>query len=113
MKISIRTHAKQLNHLAWGVRRKHGLTWKAAMGHAFRALRMKETLSTGVVNFSFTKVSDGSTRVANGTRDLNAIPAAFHPKGTSTKPETTNTVTFFDVDAQGWRSFSIDTLNPA
>lgn len=113
MKISIKTHGSAINHLAWGVMRKHNLTWKQAIAHAFDALRMKSRLSTGIVNFSFTKISDGSTRKAVGTRDLAAIPAQFHPKGESTKPETTNVVTYFDIEAKGWRSFDISNLNPA
>jgi len=112
-KISIRTHAKQINHLAWGVRRSHGLTWRQAFHHAVKALTMKESLSNGIVNFSFKKVSDGSIRAAKGTRSLEVIPTELHPKGTSTKPETTNVVTYFDIDSNGWRSFDISNLIPS
>lgn len=113
MKISIKTHGSQINHLAWGVKRRHNLTWKQAIAHAFKALRMKQELSNGVVNFSYVKVSTGEIRNASGTRDIANIPAAFHPKGTSTKPETTNVVSYFDLDAQGWRSFDIANLAPS
>ena len=112
MKFSIRTHGKAINHLAWGVVRKYGMTWKDAYAHAIKALSMKDRLTTGVVEFSFTKL-DGTHMDAKGTRDLNLITAAKHPKGTSTKPETTNVVGYFDLAINEWRSFDITTLNPA
>jgi len=112
MKISIKTHGKAINHLAWGVVRKNGMTWKQAYHHAVNALSMKERLSSGVVEFKFTKL-DGTLRPAKGTRSLEFIPAQFHPKGTSTKPETTNVVSFFDVENNGWKSFDIANLVPS
>lgn len=111
--ISIRTHAKQLNHLAWGAKKRHGMTWKAAMQFAFDALRIKQRMATSVISFAYIKLSTGEVRNAKGTRDLAVIPTDKHPKGTSTKPETTNTVSYFDLDVQGWRSFDVTNLTPA
>ncbi len=118
MKISIKTHGSQINHLAWGAIKRFKangktLTWKDAFAFAVDALNMKSRLSSGVVNFSFVKVSTGEVRAAVGTRDLANIPTEFHPKGTSTKPETTNVVSYFDLDAAGWRSFDITNLIPS
>jgi hypothetical protein len=118
MKISIATHGKQINHLAWGAIRRFKsngkvLSWKEAFHFAVGALSMKERLSTGVVNFAFVKVSTNETRLAKGTRDLANIPVEFHPKGTSTKPETTNVVSYFDLDSKGWRSFDVTNLVPS
>lgn len=117
MKISIRTHGKSINHLAWGAikaakQRGKTRTWKEAFAHAIDALTIKDRLSTGIVTFTFTKL-DGSLRPAKGTRSLEFIPAEFHPKGTSKKPETTNVVSFFDVENKGWKSFDITTLIPS
>jgi hypothetical protein len=112
MKISIKKNGSQINHLAWGVKRRHGLTWKQAITHAFDALRMKQRLSTAIVNFSFTKVSDGTTRIAKGTRDLGLIPSSKHPKKESA-PKSTNVVNYFDLGANDWRSFDISNLNPS
>lgn len=118
MKISIKTHGSQINHLAWGAIRSFkargkSLSWKEAFAFAVDALNIKNRLATGVVEFSFVKVSTGEVRAAKGTRELSNIPAEFHPKGTSTKSETTNVVSYFDLGSQGWRSFDISNLIPS
>jgi hypothetical protein len=118
MKISIKTHGASINHLAWGAIRRFKangktLTWKQAFAFAVDALNVKDRMATGVVEFSFVKVSTGEVRAAKGTRELSNIPSEFHPKGTSTKSETTNVVSYFDLGVQGWRSFDISTLIPS
>lgn len=61
-------------------------------------------LNKGEVNFKFIK-KDGSTRIAKGTRNLGSIPESQHPKG---GVASSLVLPFFDLDAQGWRSLSID-----
>lgn len=61
-----------------------------------------------VVEVTFTKV-DGSTRVLRGTLKETEIPADKTPKG-SARAENVNVVSLFDVEAQDWRSFRIDSL---
>ena len=112
-KINIRTHAKQLNHLAWGAKKRHGLTWKEAMKFAFDSLRIKERMAKEVVSFAFIKLSTGEVRKANGTRNFDLIPADKHPKESKPSKDTTNTVKFFCVDKGEWRSFDISQLTPA
>lgn len=103
--------------MAWGAIRRFKsngkvLSWKDAFAFAIDALNIKEHLSKGVVNFSFAKVDTGEVREAKGTLELSAIPAELHPKGTGKHPETTNTVKYYDLDKQGWRSFDIANLIP-
>ncbi|CAL9972086.1 hypothetical protein VPHK567_0163 [Vibrio phage K567] len=76
-----------------------------------------DLLKTGIVEFEFEK-ADGSVKTVKGTRDLSCIAEEFHPKprpvkldedGNEIKYEKTEkqkaTCGYFDVDAQGWRSF--------
>jgi hypothetical protein len=67
---------------------------------------LKEQLKQGIVEFSYTK-KDGSIRLAHGTTKTEIIKEYnAEPKGTSdTKSLNDSVVRYFDIDAQGWRSF--------
>lgn len=67
-------------------------------------------LYRGVVNFEFKK-KGGELREMNATLVTSQIPAR-HIKEESPNPPTSdqNLIVCWDVDAQGWRSFNIDTL---
>lgn len=65
-------------------------------------MTIEEAMMDNIVTFTFTKV-DGSHRIASGTRDLNLIPKAFHPKGTG-KTDVPGIIKFFDWNKQAWRS---------
>lgn len=59
------------------------------------------------VKFVYMK-KDGTRRQARGTRKLSAIPENSHPgEGTSFRPESPNTIKYYDFDAEGWRSFLV------
>lgn len=66
---------------------------------------LRERLLTSIVHFSFTK-KDGTLREAYGTlrSDLIATPA-----GESSAPNTA-IGTYFDIEANGWRSYIIANL---
>lgn len=66
-------------------------------------------LETDIVTFTFTKVNN-SSRIAEGTRNLDLIPKAHHPKGTSKSEKPANLVTFFDWQKQTWRSCKLDAI---
>ena len=78
--------------------------------YAMRAARkienLRERLRKGSVLFVYVK-GDGTRRVALGTLSPELIPADKMPK--STDEETYKTrlalVTYYDLDAHGWRSF--------
>lgn len=61
-----------------------------------------------VIEVTFTKV-DGSTRVLRGTLQESAIPTDKAPKGNG-RVENLDIVSLFDIEAQDWRSFRIDSL---
>lgn len=69
---------------------------------------VRDLASRQIIEVTFTKV-DGSTRVLLGTLDPDEIPADKAPKGTG-KAENPMVVALFDVEAQDWRSFRIDSI---
>lgn len=73
------------------------------------ARTLRARLAAGIVQFKFTKVSDGQERPATGTTLLDLIPPAFRPIGTSRRPST-DVVAYFDLDRMAWRSCRIDNL---
>lgn len=71
---------------------------------------LKEQLKQGIVEFSYTK-KDGSTRLAHGTTKTEILKEYnAEPKGTADKQLNDSVVRYFDIDAQGWRSFCSDNL---
>jgi hypothetical protein len=71
---------------------------------------LKEQLKNGIVEFSYTK-KDGSIRLAHGTTNLDIIKEYnAEPKGASDRQLNDSVVRYFDIDAQGWRSFCSDNL---
>jgi hypothetical protein len=72
---------------------------------------LKKDLNARVVNVSFKKVTDGSTRKMRCTRKLALIPEQFHPKmKTRAKPDV---AVVFDLDANDWRSFHYNSVRSA
>ena len=62
---------------------------------------LKEKLHEGEVNFEYLK-KDGTIRKARGTLDTGMIPECYWPKEQPTAPDN---VRYWDLDADGWRSF--------
>lgn len=63
-----------------------------------------ERMQNGSVKFSYTKL-DGTLRTATGTTKLEMIPEEYHPKDTGMNtPEAVQR--YFDIDKNGWRSFT-------
>jgi hypothetical protein len=63
-----------------------------------------------LVHLKFTK-ADGTARVMRATRNPTVIPDEFLPKESAAlKAESDQTVRCFDVEAEGWRSFRVDSL---
>ncbi|AGN30176.1 hypothetical protein VPFG_00174 [Vibrio phage nt-1] len=76
-------------------------------------VNIDDLLKNGKVTFEFEK-ADGSVKTVTGTRNLDFIPAEFHPKdkplaeGEAPKEKTEKqkaTCGYFDLEANGWRSF--------
>lgn len=66
---------------------------------------LREKLLTSIVHFSFTK-KDGTLRDAFGTLKQDKITI---PAGESSAPNTA-VGTYFDIEANGWRSYIIANL---
>lgn len=80
-------------------------TFAEALIHAWKVIRLQFALCTqAVVNFKYRKVSDGSVRWAIGT--LETVPAV---KG-ERRSVKYDLLTYFDLEAQGWRSCQISNL---
>lgn len=71
---------------------------------------LKTKLSMGISNVVFEK-SDGTIRTMKGTRDADFMPTMQTGKLTeSTRKESTDMISVFDVELGAWRGFSIDKL---
>jgi len=71
---------------------------------------VKDILTITTANIVFTK-KDGTERVMRCTLNSAMIPADKHPKSDSTvKPRTDAVQAVYDLDADGWRSFSWDSV---
>lgn len=73
---------------------------------AFDKETIKNTLRSGIHQVVFTK-KDGTERVMMCTLSEDVIPQEHKPKeGSSHKPND-SVLAVFDVEKQGWRSFTI------
>lgn len=68
---------------------------------------LKSKLTDGVVKFTYRK-KDGTERKATGTTKLSEIPEQMRPQGGYDTPDTTTR--YYDLDANGWRSFINENL---
>ncbi|MDB4396145.1 SH3 beta-barrel fold-containing protein [bacterium] len=76
---------------------------------------IKEMLQSGlVIHVEFTK-KNGDVRNMNCTTNLELIPESHHPaeKKTNTRlaEVSEDVVRAYDIDAEGWRSFRVDSVN--
>lgn len=92
-----------LFNIAWAVRKQFS-TFSEALTYAWRTIKLQWALCLGVVTFSYKKVSDGSLRVATGT--LDSVPATKGPR----REPNYGLLTYYDLDAQDWRSAKISNL---
>lgn len=65
---------------------------------------LKNKMHEGVATFTYMK-KDGSERVAHGTLNLETMGESNAPKGTAAYTND-NVTCYFDMDADGWRSFT-------
>lgn len=70
----------------------------------------KTVLKENIANVVFTK-ADGSERKMRCTLDAGYLPAVEATKSESApKKQSTEAVAVWDLDAEGWRSFRIDSV---
>ena len=84
---------------AWQIARVTGNAFAVALSKSWQLYRLTKQMRAGLVRFAYEK-ADGTLRKAVGTlRDTAALV-----KGTG-RPDDGRTVRYYDVEAQGWRSF--------
>lgn len=88
---------------AWELFRTTGKAFTVCLSRSWAVFRLIQRMRAGVVRFTYEK-TDGTLRKAIGTlQDVQKLV-----KGTG--GDTPKTVRYFDVDAQGFRSFKIENL---
>ncbi len=72
---------------------------------------LKEFLHDEIIEVSFTK-KNGEDRIMKCTLMAKEIPANMAPKNIGNPPDEENRdyMNVFDVEAQGWRSFILDSV---
>lgn len=81
--------------------RATGKAFAVCLSRAWALYRLTKKMRNGIVTFAYEK-ADGSLRKAKGTlKDIESLI-----KGTGT--ENYKTVRYFDVDANGFRSFKVE-----
>lgn len=88
-------------YIAHSVRSKFA-TWSEALIHAWKVIKLQWAMLVGVVKFSYHKV-DGSVRQAVGTLDIDY-------KRLSDRPVKYNLFTYFDTEANDFRSARVENL---
>lgn len=98
--------------MAWAIR-KEGIAWGEAIKRAWKTLRLKMRLANTDEKgewISYTK-DNGEVRTALATRTTAHIPAQYQPKADApAKAEKPHVIKYFDILADGWRSFRADRL---
>lgn len=91
------------------------LSWSEIMKLAWQFLYLRQMLRRGIVMFSYYKVNDviltRALRQARGTLCNELIPADKQPTGSPLYTPNYTTMSYYDLDAQGWRSFRLDCLH--
>jgi hypothetical protein len=94
---------RRLFNIAWYIVDQFD-SFSEALAHAWKVIKLQFELCTqALVKFKYVKVSDGSVREAVGT--LENVPAT-----TGAKKANHGLLTYFDVEANGWRSCRISNL---
>ncbi len=71
--------------------------------------RIKDILRNQELTITFTK-KDGTDRVMRCTLDPNKLPVKENMETNSQRKVNNDTMAVFDLDAQGWRSFTKKTV---
>ena len=87
---------------AWQIARATGKAFAVALSKSWQLYRLTKRMRAGVVRFAYEK-ADGTLRRAVGTlKDTASLV-----KGTGHLDDG-RTMRYFDVEADGWRSFKVE-----
>lgn len=92
----------RLFRIAWVIAKNYS-TFAEALKVAWQTIKLQWALCLGVVTFTYKKI-DGSIRIATGTNDHGQ-----QLKGTD-RPKNYGVLTYFDTEANGFRSCKIENL---
>lgn len=98
----MRTFRTKVFKTAWQLVKETGKSFAVCLSKAWALYRLKKEMTKGVVKFAYEKL-DGTLRKAIGTLK----DTGYTPKG---KESSIKTFNYFDVEANGYRSFKIDNL---
>ena len=96
-------HILAKQEVPFGIRPR---TWSENVKYAWYFVHFCQALNSGIVTFSFWK-KDGSIREAKGTTHPLLIPLDKKPKGNQIINHKFETINYYDLDRNDWRSFSI------
>lgn len=106
MKITNQTRSQVLS-LAHQLCKTANLDFSTAQRKAWACIRLKAALKENEsVSFSYVKKSTSEIRPAVGTTKTGIVPATL---GTG-KEKPATIVAYFDLDANGWRSFGAENI---
>ena len=103
MKTTTRNFRSTVFNYAWSIVKSTGKSFSVALIKAWQVFRLKRDMANGKVKFAFEK-ADGSLRYAIGT--LQNVSDII--KGTGR--ENFKSVPYFDIEANGFRSFKVESL---
>lgn len=106
MSNAMRHQLKAIMTLAWQFVKRNGFTMSEALRPAWRNIKLKARLHTGIVKFYFQKV-DGSIREAYGTLKSDLLPPT---QGNDTRKKNDTVQVYFDTEAQNYRCFKMANL---
>ena len=89
---------------AWQIARVTGKAFAVALSKSWQLYRLIKQMRAGVVRFAYEK-ADGTLRKAIGT--LKEVATLV--KGTG-RHDDGRTVKYYDIEADGWRSFKVENL---
>lgn len=87
---------------AWAIARATGKAFAVALSKAWALYRLTKRMRAGIVRFAYEK-ADGTLRKAVGT----LADTAARVTGTG-RSDDGRTVKYYDVEANGWRSFKVE-----
>lgn len=97
-----RTDLSTIMRRAWQIARATGKAFAVARLKSWQLYRLTKQMRAGIVRFAYEK-ADGTLRKAIGT--LKEVATLV--KGTG-RPDDGRTVKYYDVEADGWRSFKVE-----
>lgn len=101
MKTTLRNKMREVMTMAWQFVKRNGYTMSEALKFAWRNIKVRVKMHTGITKFWFEKV-DGSLREVWGTLDEALTPN--HSSSDGRKKNDTVQV-YFDTEKQAWRCF--------